>query len=279
MRVEELMTKDPIVAEVPGHRNDVLKLLVKHSVSGVPVVKSKTRKIMGIITRSDIFRSPDEEQIALLMTQSPITVTPKDDVAKAAKIFFERRIHGLPVAVGEELVGVISPTDILRVIAESSTKKPVEEFIVEKACPAHEDTPLSVIWEIMRVCHQNAVPVLNSATKLVGIVTDSDLFKKSHVEELAKKGKLGIGEEEDVWTWDGFRTVMPLVAATSKVEIPRSPVKEVMTREVQTVFLRTSIAEAAKKMRRYKVNQLPILDSQDKLAGIITDLDLMKAEI
>ncbi|HVL88256.1 MAG TPA: CBS domain-containing protein [Candidatus Thermoplasmatota archaeon] len=274
MRVEELMTKDPIVAEVPGHRNDVLKLLVQHSVSGVPVVKSKTRKLMGVVTRSDIFRRPDEEQIALLMTQGPVTISPKDEVSKAARIFHEKRIHGLPVVVADELVGVLSPSDVLKVIAESSTKRPVEEFVTEKACPVWTDTPLRVVWEIMRVARQNAVPILDDKGALVGIVADSDLFKKSQVEDLVKKGKLGLDEEN----WDGFRTVMPLYLANSKIEIPSAPVKDVMVRDIQTVFLRTSVSEAAKKMRRYKINQLPIVDTEDRLVGIITDLDLMRAE-
>lgn len=274
MRVEDLMTKDPIVAEVPGHRNDVLKILVQHSVSGVPVVKAKTRKLVGVVTRSDIFKKPDEEQTTLVMTQNPHTIGPKDEIAKAARIFWEKRIHGLPVIQGDELLGVLSPSDVLKVIAESGTKRPVEEFLTEKPCPVWEGTPLRVVWEVMRVGHQNAVPVMDDKGQLVGIVADSDLFKQSQVEDLVRKGKLGLDEEN----WDGFRTVMPLYLANSKIEIPTAAVKDVMVRDVQTVFLRTSIAEAAKKMRRYKVNQLPILDSEDRLIGIVTDLDLMKAE-
>ncbi|HEV8359400.1 MAG TPA: CBS domain-containing protein [Candidatus Thermoplasmatota archaeon] len=280
MKVEELMTKDPIVAEVPGHRDDALRLLVQHSVSGVPVVKSKTRKLAGVVTRSDIFRQPEEEQLALIMTSQPQMCSPKDEVSRAARIFWERRIHGLPVVAGDELVGVISPSDILRVIAEQNSKRTTDEFMVKgNVAPVFEETPLTVAWETMRVCHQNALPVLDQDARLVGIVADSDLFKKSTVDDVVKKGAQALAEDEDVWTWDGFRAIMPLYLATSKVKIPRVHVKEIMVREVQTVFQKTSVAEAARKMRRYKVNQLPVIDTNDRLVGMVTDLDLMAAMI
>lgn len=280
MKVEELMTKDPIVAEVPGHRDDALRLLVQHSVSGVPVVKSKTRKLAGVVTRSDIFRQPEEEQLALLMSAQPFTIGPKEEVARAARVFWERRIHGLPVVQGDELVGVLSPSDILRVIAEASSKRTVEEFMQKgHVAPVHEDTPLTVTWEIMRICHQNALPVLDTEARLVGIVADSDLFKKSKVDDVVKKGAQALAEDEDVWTWDGFRAIMPLYLATSKVKIPKIAVKDIMVKEVQTVFQKTSASEAARKMRRYKVNQLPVIDTNDRLVGMITDLDLMAAAV
>lgn len=280
MKVEELMTKDPIVAEVPGHRDDALRLLVQHSVSGVPVVKAKTRKLAGVVTRSDIFRQPEEEQLALLMTSQPSTVGPKDDVARAARILWERRIHGLPVVLGDELVGVLSPTDILRVIAEQPSKRTVDEFMVKgNVAPVYEETPLTVAWEVMRVCHQNALPVLDAESRLVGIVADSDLFRKSTVDDVVKKQSQSLAEDEDVWTWDGFRAIMPLYLATSRVKIPKVAIKDVMVKEVQTVFQKTGVSEAARKMRRYKVNQLPVIDTNDRLVGMITDLDLMAAQV
>jgi CBS domain-containing protein len=276
MRVEELMTREPIVAEVPGHRDDALRLLVQHSVSGLPVVKAKTRKLAGVVTRTDIFRQPDEEQLALLMTSQPFTISPKEEVGKAARLLWERRIHSLPVVQGDELVGVLTPSDVLRVLAEAGSKRTVDEFVVKGSiAPVFDETPLTTTWEIMRIARQNALPVLDADARLVGIVADSDLFKKSKVDDVVKKG---IVDEEHA-DWDGVRTIMPLYLATSKVKIPRVPVKDVMVREVQSVFQKTSASEAARKMRRYKVNQLPVIDNNDRLVAMVTDLDLMAAQV
>ena len=71
MNVEEVMSKELIVGYVPGTIRDVLKILAKHNVSGMPVLKKDTKKVVGVITRNDIFKNPDEEQLALIMSTSP----------------------------------------------------------------------------------------------------------------------------------------------------------------------------------------------------------------
>lgn len=278
MHVRDLMTQKPIVAEVPGTRDEAVRLLVQHAVSGLPVVRERTRRLAGIVTRSDIFRNPEEEQLALIMTSRPITLRPEENTEKAARLFFERRIHSIPVVEAEEdLVGVLSPADVLRVIADKRDERSVETFIREKVCPVFQETPLLVVWEIMHVTHQNALPVLDGRGTLVGIVADSDLFKKSRVEDLVRKGALAIDEEDKDFNWDGVRSVMPLYFATSRVDLPSIPVKEIMTRDVYTVFQKTSASEAAKKLSKYHINQLPVINTEDRLVGMITDLDLMQA--
>ena len=46
------MTADVVHVEIPGNRDDVLKILKRTGISGVPVIKNK--KIVGIITRKDL---------------------------------------------------------------------------------------------------------------------------------------------------------------------------------------------------------------------------------
>jgi len=49
MVVRDYMTSDVVHVEIPGNRDDVLKILKRTGISGVPVIKHK--KIVGIITR------------------------------------------------------------------------------------------------------------------------------------------------------------------------------------------------------------------------------------
>ena len=56
MKVEEVMSKELIVGYVPGTIRDALKILAEHNVSGMPVLKKDTRKVVGVVTRSDIFK-------------------------------------------------------------------------------------------------------------------------------------------------------------------------------------------------------------------------------
>ncbi len=276
IKINEVMNKNLIVAEVPGSREDVLRLFGKYEVSGMPVVKAGTTKLAGVVTRSDIFRKHEEEQLAMIMNDDPIFVSPKDDVSKASRIFYEKRIHGLPVVEKGKVVGIISPRDILRLIKTFDGDE-VENYLSPVFVPIYEGTPLPLVMKIFRITDVPALPVLNEEGTLIGIVADGDLFTFSHLQESLTKSELGIGEDEDMWTWEGIRDVMRLYYETSKIQLPSVPVREVMVRDVITVFRKTKVSTAAQKMVNHNIDQLPIMDEEDEIMGMIYDVDLMKA--
>lgn len=276
MKVKDVMDKKPIIAEVPGTREDVLRIFGKYEVSGVPVVRAGTKEFAGIVTRSDIFKNPEENQLAMIINRNPITISPDASLKRAAKIFYEKRIHGIPVVKGKNLVGVISPTDILRVIAEKEDDI-VENYLSPIFIPIYQETPLPVVMKIFRLTHASALPVLNDEGELAGIVADGDLFTFSHLHETVDKSSLGLGEDEDVWTWEGIRDVMRLYYETSKIELPPVPVKEVMVRDVITAYIKSKISDTARKMLENDVDQLPVIDENDDIVGMIYDVDIMKA--
>ena len=276
LKVKDVMDKNPIVAEVPGSREDVLRIFAKHEVSGVPVVKAGTKKLVGVVTRNDLFRRAEEEQLALIMNDNPITISPEADLKKAAKIFYEKRIHGIPVVRRGELVGVISPTDILKVIAEKG-EDIVENYLSPVFIPIYQETPLPVVMKIFKLTDASALPVLDDNGNLAGIVADGDLFTFSHLQETISKSDMGLGEDEDLWTWEGIRDVMRLYYETSRIQLPSVPVKEVMVRGVITTYKKAKISDVAKKMLENDVDQLPVLDERDDIIGMVYDIDLMKA--
>ena len=276
LRVKDVMDKNPPVAEVPGRREDVLHLFAKHSVSGLAVVKAGTKKFAGIVTRKDVFRNPEEDQLALLMNKNPITISPNASIRTAAKIFYEKKIHGIPVVSKGLLVGVISPRNIIKQISKLDGDV-VEDYVESPFVPIYEGTPLPVVMKIFRITDMPALPVLGSNTKLVGIVTDGDLFNFSLVREGIDISNIGIGEDEDLWTWEGIRDIMRLYYETSKIELPEVAVKEVMVRDVITVYKREKIGEVARKMIENGIDQMPVVDENNEIIGMIYDTDLMKA--
>ena len=50
-KVKDFMTPDVVSVEIPGNRDDVLKILKRTGISGVPVLKEG--KLVGIITEAD----------------------------------------------------------------------------------------------------------------------------------------------------------------------------------------------------------------------------------
>jgi acetoin utilization protein AcuB len=54
--------------------------------------------------------------LSKIMTHAPITIEPTKTVYEAAQILYDRRIGCLPVVEGNELKGIITTTDLVKVL-------------------------------------------------------------------------------------------------------------------------------------------------------------------
>jgi CBS domain-containing protein len=275
VKIEDVMSKDLIFGYVPGTVKDALRILAKNNVSGMPILKKDTKTVVGVVTRTDIFRNPDENQLALIMSKDYYSVEKDQNVKDAAKLLYTHRIHGLPVINNRKnLIGIISPTDILKNIHKNITEN-IEKYFTNLVVPIYHDTPLNIVMEIINITHENALPILNDERKLVGIVTDGDLFKLSHIRESVSQTNLGMGGDEDDWTWEGIRDTIRLHYSTSEVSLPPVPVKQVMVTDVIKATLNTPANEVADKMLKNRISHIPVVDSNVRLIGMVTDIDLM----
>lgn len=275
MKVEDAMSENLIVGYVPGTIKDALKILAKHNVSGMPILKKDTKVVVGVLTRTDIFRNPEEDQIALIMSDNFHYVEKDQDIKDAAKLLYNNRIHGLPVINNRKhLVGIISPTDILKSIHKNISEN-IAQYFTNLVVPIYQDTPINIVMEIVNITHENALPVLDEERKLCGIVTDGDLFKLSHIRESVSQTNLGMGGDEDAWTWEGIRDTVRLHYSTLEVSLPSVPVKEVMITNVLKAYKNTPVNEVAEKMLKNQISHIPVVDSNNRLLGMVTDIDLM----
>lgn len=275
MKVKEVMSTDLIVGYVPGTIRDALKILAKHNVSGMPILKKDTKRVAGVLTRNDIFRNPDEEQLALIMSTDPVLINKDSEIVDAAKLLYEHRIHGLPVIdKRKNIVGIISPTDILRTLSDDM-RDVVEKYFTHNLVPVYQETPITIIMEIINVTHETALPVLNDNRELAGIVSEGDLFKLSHIKESVSRTDIGMGGDEDEWTWEGIRDTVRLYYSTTQVDLPQVPVKEVMVSNVTKASRNTPVFEVAKSMYKNNISHIPVVDSDNRLLGMVSDIDLM----
>ena len=125
IKVRDVMVEDVAYVTVPGTREELMAICKSRYISGVPVVKDG--KLVGIVTRQDVLKNPNEEQIALLMTRNPFTIGPDASVAEASRLMLTKKIRRLPVVEGDRLVGIISVADIVRVIADMDITEPIGE--------------------------------------------------------------------------------------------------------------------------------------------------------
>ena len=269
------MTTAPIVVEVPGSRSDAINMMVRNKLTGVPVVRSSDGTLMGIVSRRDIFKKFDEDQLSLIMKKGCITISPDADILEAARIFTENRIHRLPVVEDGKLVGIITPTDLLKEIKDMRTDITAESVINTTCVTAFVDEPLAYTITAMRISDVTAVPVLDARGKLVGILTDRDLFNDQQKDAEAMS-RLGIKDS----SLAGYRNVLPLFyAATGKYIDDDRKVRDYMIKDPLTVFKKTTLNDVARVMIHNDFGQVPVHGNKDELVGMIYDIDVLYALI
>ena len=81
-RFESGVVKDPITINSEMTVREVLELIRRHKISGLPVVKGK--KVVGIVTNRDLrFENNLDQTIKHIMTPKSRLVTVKEDTARA----------------------------------------------------------------------------------------------------------------------------------------------------------------------------------------------------
>ena len=269
------MTADVVDVEIPGNRDDVLKILKRTGISGVPVKKNK--KLVGIITRKDLLRKPEETQLGLLMTSKPITVGPDTDIHDAARLLVEKRIRRLPVVEDNQLVGLLSVADIVHALAQLKIKDEIKDTYTSKTFALWEETPLPVVGRVMEISGVDAIPILDAENKLQGIISERDLIRSSSIEDSVGVSDFSNGTDDDEWTWESIRDNHTISFGISRVQLPNRPVKMAMVKNVVAVPQNAEVSECALKMRRARVDQLPVVNGDKKLVAMLYDRELIRA--
>lgn len=276
MKISDIMTTEIVYAEVPGGASEALDLMLEKNVSGLPIVKRGKQEIVGVVTRNDFSRRPDETQLALLMTRDVTTISPDADVKDAVKVFLKKNFRRLPV-VDDKLVGIITISDIVwRALPKIKTNDSIGKYMKDNINVLWEETPAKIAFELMRLSGARALPVLNSDVKLVGMLGDVDILRVAQRTESTKKSESSGGTEGDKWGWDSKNVIY---ITKKKLEVPDVPIKDLMVKSVVTATKKTLISKCAQKMAKAKVEQVPIIDPDGKIIGIVRDRDLIRALI
>ncbi|RZN14854.1 MAG: CBS domain-containing protein [Methanosarcinales archaeon] len=145
-----------------------------------------------------------------VMNTNVITCTPEETVKNAAQVLKKRRISGLPVVKNNRLVGIVTETDILKLLKnpsvsedlwlpspfevievplreligweelkhslESIENKPVEKIMTKKVYTVSPEDSIETASEKMVKHRINRLPVMENE-KLAGIVARGDIIK------------------------------------------------------------------------------------------------------
>lgn len=275
VRVMDIMRTDVAYATLPGSRDEVHSLLKEKRVSGVPVLKDG--KVVGIVSRANLLKNPEEEQLALLMTRNPITIEPHIDITVASNILLENNIRRLPVVDDGKLIGILSVADIIAVLAEMNIVEHVGQYLNPVSVPVWTDTPLNVVARIMELARTKAVPVIDSYLEVVGIITDRDIINASVIEDTVEMADMSNGADDDEWTWESMRDTMSIYYSVSRVKVPSVPAKDIMVKDLVKAAYISGVSECALKMKRNRIDQIPIVNANQRFLGLLRDRNLLRA--
>ena len=279
MHVADAMTPraDVVTVDLPGTRDDALEYLQERGFSSIPVVKQTANgeAYRGLVSRDDLIENPDEDQLALLMREVP-TTTADTDIVDVAALMLEENARRVPV-VDDELVGIITVTDVVRAIARGDIdgETPVASLATNAVNATYHETPLTVAEREIHYANVPYAVVLDDEGDLMGMLTEVDIIEVARVVEGEDDTGESIANQDDEWMWEGIKAVGNRYFPTRNVEIPREPVSTFMTDDLVTVSGRKTAKDVAKLLLSNDIEQVPLIDG-GSLAGIVRDVDLLK---
>ena len=130
MEVRDWMTSDPVTIQADAPLIQAYELMKENEIRRLPVV-NRQKELVGMITRNDLLQHvpffPDEEDLEKelpyinltvedAISYDTISVESTDTIQDAAETMLEAKISGLPVLAGNKLVGIITESDIFRLV-------------------------------------------------------------------------------------------------------------------------------------------------------------------
>lgn len=122
MKVKNWIHKNPIIIKRTALLQDAVQLMKQHNIRHLPVVDDDG-ELVGFVTESDLrqFSFPsmvEEIPVHQVMVTNPRTIDANASIEEAARIIHDKKIGGLPVMDGGQLVGVITASDLLSAFIE-----------------------------------------------------------------------------------------------------------------------------------------------------------------
>lgn len=131
--ISQIMTTDVVTLTKMDDLVTAEDTFKRNRIRHIPIVEGKT--ILGILSYTDLMRisfadaiDEDEQEVDTMvynmfsieqvMVKNVVKVSPKDTVKEVAQLLAQKEFHALPVVENDELVGIVTTTDLIRYLIE-----------------------------------------------------------------------------------------------------------------------------------------------------------------
>ncbi len=194
--VGHIMTSAPITTPQNAAMPKAARSMMENKITALPVMDERG-ELVGILTVSDVFRAilaelPELKQdirVRDYMTREVVTIDPQTSLLETHRLMGTKRLRALPVLDEGRLVGIVTRTDVMsadpsrlasRFNQEISLKiltQPVEKLISCDLITIRPEEPIESAARLLLENKIHSLPVVDEAGELVGILTESDLFR------------------------------------------------------------------------------------------------------
>ncbi|MFQ5999587.1 MAG: CBS domain-containing protein [Candidatus Bathyarchaeia archaeon] len=267
------LAKSPVITMAPTTPvYDGIKIMVKEGFRRIPIADPGTKKLLGIITASDIvnylgggekfqiiqrehsgnFFKAINEPVRRVMTPKVVSVHTFAKISDAIDTMVKHKVGGLPVVDKEERVwAIVTERDIITIFGGMISGAKVADLMSKKVVTV---TPKTSIFEAEKKMIKNGfrrLPIVLEG-KLVGIVTVMDVLR-----------------------FFGSGKVFQHLRSGTIDQVLQTPVIETAVKDVVTVERNVDVGKAAQLMWDRGIGALPVVENE-KLIGIITERDFFK---
>ena len=122
--VNQVMSKNVLTVDKSTSLQDAAQNMKKSKI-GCVVVTEETKPV-GIVTERDFVTKVAAEgrplftEISEVMTSPLITIDPEETIWEASEMMKEKGIHKLPVKENENIIGIVTTTDIVKISSVGS---------------------------------------------------------------------------------------------------------------------------------------------------------------
>ena len=122
--VNQVMSKNVLTVEKSTSLQEAAQNMKKSNVGCVIVTENN--KPLGIVTERDFVTRIAAEgrplftEIFEVMSSPLITIDPEETIWESSEMMKERKIHKLPVKENEQIIGIVTTTDIVKISSVGS---------------------------------------------------------------------------------------------------------------------------------------------------------------
>jgi CBS domain-containing protein len=130
-----------------------------------------------------------QELVRDWMTRKVITISPETSLAEAHKLIMEKRVRRLPVVDHDRVVGIVTLGDVRGAEPSQASslsiwemndllaKLKIVEIMTHDPATIQQNVSIGEAAQIMLDKKFSGLPVVDETDNLVGIITESDIFR------------------------------------------------------------------------------------------------------